>query len=342
MPPARPESPDLLPARADVLDALAGWRRWLAVERRCSPRTLEAYDGDVRAFLRFFAEHAGGPPGLDALSRATLADFRAFQAARAASGAGSASRARGLSGLRSFFGWLDRSGRMHNPALALLGSPKVARRLPRPLTEADARAVIDSAEAEADETGRPAWIGLRDRALMALLYGAGLRLGEALALDLGDWPKPGTPALTVDGKGNKQRRVPLLDAVRAPVEAYRAACPWPEAADAPLFRGARGARLSPTVAERAMAALRRRLGLPDSATPHALRHSFATHLLAGGADLRAIQELLGHADLGTTQRYAEIDEARLMAVYDEAHPRARARARDAAIDDGGDGPGPRE
>jgi len=317
------ESPDLLPARADVLDALEGWRRWLAVERRCSPRTVAAYGGDVQAFLRFFAEHAGGPPGLDALSRATLADFRAFQAARAAAGAGSASRARGLSGLRSFFGWLDRSGRMHNPALGLLGAPKVARRLPRPLAEADARAVIDSAEAEAGETGRPAWIGLRDRALLALLYGAGLRLGEALALDVADWPRPETPAITVTGKGRKARRVPLLATVRAPVEAYRAACPWPPAPDAPLFRGARGGRLSPTVAERAMAALRRRLGLPDTATPHALRHSFATHLLAAGADLRAIQELLGHADLGTTQRYAEVDEARLMAVYEQAHPRAR-------------------
>lgn len=315
------DSLDLLPARPDVLDAVAQWRRWLKVERRAAAHTLRAYDGDLRAFLVFVSDHLGAAAGLDALSRLELADFRAYLARRARAGAGAASRARGLAGVRSFFGFLDRRGILHNPAVGLVATPRRQAPLPRPLTVDDARAVVDLS-GEGQETDQADWAGLRDRALVALLWGAGLRLGEALGLDHRDLPRPSEP-LTVHGKGGRQRRVPLLPAVRQALDVYRAACPFPEAPDAPVFRGVRGRRLSQGVADRRVAAVRARLGLPDSATPHALRHSFATHLLAEGADLRAIQELLGHADLSTTQRYTDVDEARLRAVYQAAHPRAR-------------------
>lgn len=315
------ESRDLLPARPDVLAAAEQWRRWLRVERRAAAHTQRAYDGDLQAFLRFVGGHLGGPPGLDALSRLTLADFRGYLAARARAGAGAASRARGLAGVRSFFGFLDRRGILHNPAVGLVSTPRRAAPLPRPLTVDDAQAVLDTA-GEGEATDRADWAGLRDRALVALLWGGGLRLGEALGLDHRDLPRPGEP-LTVQGKGGRQRRVPLLPAVRAALDAYLAACPFAATADGPVFRGVRGKRLSQGVADRRVAAIRMRLGLPDSATPHALRHSFATHLLAEGADLRAIQELLGHADLSTTQRYTDVDESRLRAVYQAAHPRAR-------------------
>jgi integrase/recombinase XerC len=312
-----------LPARPDVLDAVARWRAWLAVEKRASAHTRRAYDGDVRAFLGFVSDHLGRAASLDDLSRLTLADFRAFQARRAAQGAGTATRARGLSGVRSLFGWMDRSGLLHNPAVGLVQAPKHAKPLPRPLTVDDARAVVDAA-GDGVETDQAEWVGARDRALFALLWGAGLRLGEALALDHRDLPGAGDP-LVVTGKGGRQRRVPLVPAIRRALAEATAACPWPPGPGDPVFRGVRGGRLSQPVADRRMEHLRHRLGLPDAATPHALRHSFATHLLAEGADLRAIQELLGHADLSTTQRYTDIDEARLRAVYDTAHPRARRR-----------------
>lgn len=302
---------------ADAADACARWLRWLRVERAFSPHTVRAYLTDVTGFLAFVRDHLGRPPSLNDLGNLTLADFRGFLARRAGTGAGTASRARNLSGVRSLFTHLDRAGVLHNAALAALGTPRRPRTLPRPLT---ADAALETLDAAAEIADTP-WIGLRDRALFALLYGAGLRLGEALALDRRDLPRNGR--LTVTGKGRRQRQLPILEPVAAALDAYLRACPFAATDDTPVFLGARGGRLNPGVAERQMRRLRVSLGLPDTATPHALRHSFASHLLAGGADLRAIQDLLGHASLSTTQRYTEIDDAQLLAVYRNAHPRAR-------------------
>ena len=308
---------DLLPVAPDVADAIDRWRRWLRTERRLSAHTLRGYDGDVQRFCRFLADHKGAPASLRTLGDLSVADLRAFQASRVHSGAEAGTRARGLSALRSLFGFLDRTGLCHVPAIHAIGHPRQPKRLPRPLTERDALEVPEMAAA------LPAsdWIGLRDRALFTLLYGCGLRLAEALGLvakDVGDGG-----GLTVKGKGGKQRVVPILPAVVEAVRAYVAACPYPLAAGGPLFVGARGGRLNPAVAERQMRAVRVVLGLPDDATPHALRHSYATHLLSAGCDLRSIQELLGHASLSTTQRYTEVSPERLLDVHAKAHPRAR-------------------
>ena len=322
--------PDL--AAADLLAALEAWRRWLTVERNASPHTHRAYAGDLLRFLVFLRGHTAAPPSLNDLGNLRLSDLRAYLAARAGDAASTATRARGLSALRSFFGWLDRRGVLHVSALAAIRPPKVPRPLPRPLSKDQALATVEAAP----EACRADWIGLRDRALFALLYGAGLRLGEALALSRQDVPSGNR--LRVEGKGRKQREVPVLPAVAEAVAVYLATCPYAVPPDGPLFLGARGKRLNPAVAERQMRALRPLLGLPDSATPHALRHSFATHLLAAGGDLRAIQELLGHSSLSTTQRYTEIEESQLLDSYRRFHPRAtvdrRPRSDDRADDAG--------
>ena len=302
----------------DVAAALEDWRRWLTSEKTASPHTLRAYANDVADFLAFLTEHRGRPPSLNDLGSAALPDFRAWLAARAGGGAGASTRARGVSGVRNFFRWLDRSGRLHNPAIGILASPKARRPVPRPLTVPDAEALLDEAAAVPDAP----WVGLRDRALLTLLYGCGLRIDEALRLDRRNAPLK-AEVLRVTGKGSKQRDVPVLPAVRAALAAYLEACPFAGGPDTPLFLGTRGGRLNAAVARRQMAVLRGLLGLPDSATPHALRHSFATHLLGGGADLRAIQDLLGHASLSTTQRYTDVDAEQLLSVYEQAHPRAR-------------------
>ncbi|HYD98441.1 MAG TPA: tyrosine recombinase XerC [Alphaproteobacteria bacterium] len=304
----------------DVQDALAAWHRHLAQEKGFSPHTLRAYGTDIATFFAFLAEHLGRPPSLNDLGAARLGDFRAYLARRAGAGLAASSRARGLAAVRNLFRWLDRSGRLHNPAVALIRAPRQKLAVPRPLTVEDAAHLLD--ESAEDETP---WIGLRDRALLTLLYGCGLRLSEGLGLRPKDIPAA-DDMLRILGKGRKERVVPLLPAVRAALDAYRAACPFPLAADAPMFRGKRGGPLNPGVADRQMRRLRARMGLPDTATPHALRHSFATHLLAEGGDLRAIQELLGHSSLSTTQRYADVDVERMLAVYDRAHPRAAADA----------------
>lgn len=307
-------------ARDDVCEALAAWQRWLGHERGMSPHTLSAYTADVALFLSFITEYRGGtPPSLAVLGALEGRDFRAWLSRRAMDGLTAASRARELAAVRNLFRWLDRSGRLHNPAIGQLATPKVRRPAPRPLAEPDAARVMEAAGDEVDEP----WIAARNRALFTLLYGCGLRIGEALALDRRAAPAGDT--LRVLGKGRKERVVPVLPAVTAAVDAYLAQCPYDPGPDGPLFLGARGKRLAPAVAQRAMADLRRLLGLPDSLTPHALRHSFATHLLNDGADLRAIQELLGHASLSTTQRYTEVESERLLAVYNAAHPRARKR-----------------
>ena len=308
-------------ARPDLAAAVARWRRWLADERRASAHTLDAYGRDLAGFLGFLAEHLGGQPGLADLGALRTADFRSWLARRAGDGLSAASRARALSVVRGFFRFLDREGLAHNPALAALRTPKQQRPAPRPLTVDQARAAIEAV----GELGSTPWIGKRDRALIALLYGAGLRIGEALGLDRGALPSAGRgdAAIVITGKGDKQRVVPLLAVVRAAIADYLAACPYEVGDDGPLFVGARGGRLNASVVRIEPSQARALLGLPHTATPHALRHSFATHLLSGGGDLRTIQELLGHASLSTTQRYTEVDAESLLRVYDAAHPKAR-------------------
>jgi integrase/recombinase XerC len=309
-------------AAADLAAGIEDWQRWLRHERRASAHTLAAYRRDLAGFLSFLSGHLGKPACLADLAGLTRADFRAWLAARSASALQATSTARALSVVRNFFRFLARHGRVENAILGSVRTPRLPRAVPKALTADEA---AEAVEAAGDEDGEP-WIAKRDTAILALLYGCGLRLGEALALNRRDAPRARggeIASLVVMGKGRKQRAVPVLPAVAAAIADYLAACPFEGDGDTPLFRGARGARLSPRLVQLRLQGLRARLGLPDTATPHALRHSFATHLLAGGGDLRAIQELLGHASLSTTQRYTEVDTAALLAVYDKAHPRAR-------------------
>jgi integrase/recombinase XerC len=319
---ARAAAADRVIAAADLAAGIDDWQRWLKHERRASPHTLAAYRRDLAAFLAFLGGHLGKPAGLGDLAALARADFRAWLAARSATELKASSTARALSVVRNFFRFLARQGRINNAVLSTVRTPRLPRAVPKALTVGEAAEAVD---AVGDLGGAP-WIAKRDTAILALLYGCGLRLGEALALNRRDAPRAGgaeIPTLVVMGKGRKQRAVPVLPAVVAAIEDYVAACPFDGDGETPLFRGARGARLNPRLVQLRLQHLRARLGLPDSATPHALRHSFATHLLAGGGDLRAIQELLGHASLSTTQRYTEVDTAALLAVYDKAHPRAR-------------------
>ncbi len=303
----------------DVTAEIGRWLGYLGAERRMSEKTLEAYGRDVGQFLGFLAEHMGGPPSLRQLSKLAPADVRAFMASRRSGGAGSRTLMRGLAGARSFARFLERNGKGKVGALAAVRAPKLARSLPKPLAIKDAKRMSDT-EAREGETREP-WILARDAAVLSLLYGSGLRIAEAMSLQCKQAPGTGD-TLTVTGKGNKTRMVPVLPQVAKLITDYIALCPHDLPPDGPLFIGARGGVLSPRVVQLAMARLRGALGLPDSATPHALRHSFATHLLARGGDLRAIQELLGHASLSTTQIYTAVDSERLLEVYASAHPRA--------------------
>ncbi len=289
---------------------------WLGAERRASPKTVETYGRDIAAFLGFLARHTGGEPNAETLANLRASDIRAWLAHEAANGAGNATRAKKLSALATFFRYLHKREAIENTAIALIARPRAKKPLPRALTAQDARAVADNI-GEATETP---FLQARDTALMCLLYGAGLRINEALSLNIADIPTAGN-ALRVTGKGNKQRIVPLLPAIRAALETYLKLHPKPHRAE-PLFLGARGGRLNGGVVQKTLRDFRRSNNLPEHATPHALRHSFATHLLAGGADLRSIQELLGHASLSTTQRYTDIDTAQLMDVWRGTHPRA--------------------
>ena len=310
------------PATSDLARAIADWRAWLTAERRASRHTADAYGRDLAAFLSFLTEHMGAEPGLDTLRDVRTADIRSYLAHRSAEGLARTSTARALSTLRNFFRFLDRQDLVHNPALNAVKTPRTPRSVPKALSEDDALAAIREAALLHEEP----WLGARDTALLLLLYGCGLRIGEALSLTCGDLASLTSDAgdtLRVTGKGNKQRIVPVLPVVREALMAYRKICPFAPEAAAPLFVGARGKALNPGVMQRQVRRVRALLGLPESATPHALRHSFATHLLAQGGDLRTIQELLGHASLSTTQRYTEVDIGRLGAVYDAAHPRAR-------------------
>ncbi len=307
-----------LNAVPDVAAEVTGWLRFLGAERRMSDKTLEAYQRDVSQFLDFLARHLGGAPTLKQLAKLSPADVRAFMAARRSEGLSSRSLMRVLAGARSFARYLERNGKGKVGALAAVRAPKVGKTLPKPLAIAAAKRISDT-DLRAGETRAP-WIVARDAAVLALLYGSGLRISEALSLKRKDFTA--SDAITVTGKGNKTRMVPVLPQVVKSVEGYIALCPLDAPADGPLFMGARGGPLSPRIVQLTMARLRGALGLPDTATPHALRHSFATHLLARGGDLRAIQELLGHASLSTTQIYTAVDLERLLEVYSSAHPRA--------------------
>jgi integrase/recombinase XerC len=296
------------------------WLDWLAHQQRQSPATVKAYRTDLHGFARFCAEHLGEPPGLDRLLELSASDFRAWLAARHRRGLAKRSSARALAAVRSFYRFLDRQQGRHNPAAPALRTPRLEQRLPRPLSERHVAALLDEPAVE----GTPTWVAARDRALLLLLYGAGLRIGEALALArgmVGEAPAA-LRSLIVTGKGGKQRLVPILPVIAVALADYLAACPHHLGRAEPLFVGVRGKRLQAAVVRRRMRDLRRRAGLPENATPHALRHSFATHLLAGGADLRVIQELLGHASLSTTQGYTAVEGERLMKLYHQAHPRA--------------------
>lgn len=309
------------PVADDLAIAADAWFENIANERRLAANTIEAYRHDLTGFLAFLAGHLGGPPDLAALAALRPADVRAWLALRSTRGYERSSNARALASLRGFFRFLERRGLAPAAAVHAIRTPRAKRPLPRPLAENDAVEVVHSIAGLSDER----WIGLRDAALLTLLYGCGLRIGEALALDRAATPLGET--LCITGKGGKQRLVPVLPVVREAVAAYLAACPLDPGREGPLFLGARGARLDPAVAQKQVRRLRVVLGLPETATPHALRHSFATHLLADGGDLRSIQELLGHASLSTTQRYTEVDSGRLLAIHRSAHPRARRGVR---------------
>ena len=308
-------------AAGDLAAAIADWRSWLADQRRASAHTCDGYARDLEAFVDFVARHRGGAVGLAALADLKAADFRAWLASRRRDGAAGSSIARALSVVRGFFAWLDKRGVAHNPHIAAVRTPRRRRAMPRPLSEGDARSLI----AEIGDISDEPWVAARDAALATLLYGCGLRISEALGLNCGD--AAGNPeALRIVGKGDKERVVPVLPAVARALAAWLAARPGAAGRDAPLFVGARGGRLSAGVAQRQMRRVRALLDLPETATPHALRHSFATHLLANGGDLRTIQELLGHASLSTTQRYTDVAAAEMLAAYRTAHPRAQTAA----------------
>jgi integrase/recombinase XerC len=321
--PARDEAPgaERLYAAPDTAREIAHWLAYLGAERRMSPETVEAYDRDVRQFLAFLAEHFGRRVSLAMLGGLATRDVRAFMAHRRSDGIGGRSLMRALAGARSFARFLERQGKGRVAALSAIRAPKIEKTLPKPLAVTPARRLADT-ELRAGEEREP-WVLARDAAVLALLYGSGLRISEALGLKVREVPKPGAgDSITVMGKGRKPRMVPVLQPVLVLIAEYVALCPYALAPDKPLFVGAKGGPLSPRIIQLVMERLRGALNLPETATPHALRHSFATHLLGRGGDLRAIQELLGHASLSTTQIYTAIDTERLLDVYNSAHPRA--------------------
>jgi integrase/recombinase XerC len=318
---ASPAPIDLICADAGVSLQMTRWLSHLRSERRLSPKTLEAYARDLRQCLEFLCAHWGTLVTLPRFAALEASDIRAFMAARRADDIGGRSLMRALAGLRSFARFLEREGKGSVGAFSAIRAPKIGKSLPKPIQMAAAKRFADADERAGEN--RDPWIWARDAAVMALLYGSGLRISEALGLRRRDVPAPGAgDVLIVNGKGNKTRMVPVLQNVLALIQDYAAMCPHPLPAEGPMFVGARGGPLSPRIIQLTMERLRGALGLPDSATPHALRHSFATHLLSRGGDLRAIQELLGHASLSTTQIYTGIDTERLFEVYKTAHPRA--------------------
>jgi integrase/recombinase XerC len=306
-------------AAPDLVEAASAWSRWLAEERRLSGHSLDAYRRDLQGFLTFLSGHMGQAPAMADIAALKQADLRAWMAERHQRGMAKSSTGRTLSAVRNFLRWVSRNAHAELSALAGMKGPRAPRALPKAIATDELEELRDAVEAADAEP----WIAARDLALLLLLYGCGLRIGEALALKRREAPLPGAEALRVLGKGRKERLVPVLPVVAEAVQQYLALCPYQPEPDGPLFLGARGKALAPRILQRSLQALRLSLGLPDWTTPHALRHSFATHLLAGGGDLRTIQELLGHASLSTTQRYTGVDATRLATVYRSAHPRAR-------------------
>lgn len=299
-------------ASREIKQLIAQWQSWLLNERRYSPHTLDAYSRDLSGFFDFAAEHLGKVPETADLAKLEVRDFRAYLSQRAARHIDKSSLARELSTLKNFFKWLARYDILRNPALSVIRTPRRAKVLPKALEVNDTFNVID----EAQNLASNSWQGLRDTAIFTLLYGCGLRISEALSLNVGDIGN--NDFLRIKGKGNKERIVPLLPVVVENINKYLAECPYQPKQGEPLFLGARGDRLVPRIIQRQMQKIRAYLGLPDNLTPHALRHSFATHLLAEGIDLRSIQELLGHASLTTTQRYTDVQIETLKKEYDKA------------------------
>ncbi|MFR1675007.1 MAG: tyrosine recombinase XerC [Alphaproteobacteria bacterium] len=299
-------------ASREIKQLIVQWQSWLLNERRYSPHTLDAYSRDLSGFFDFAAEHLGKVPETADLAKLEVRDFRAYLSQRAARHIDKSSLARELSTLKNFFKWLARYDILRNPALSVIRTPRRAKVLPKALEVNDTFNVID----EAQNLASNSWQGLRDTAIFTLLYGCGLRISEALSLNVGDIGN--NDFLRIKGKGNKERIVPLLPVVVENINKYLAECPYQPKQGEPLFLGARGDRLVPRIIQRQMQKIRAYLGLPDNLTPHALRHSFATHLLAEGTDLRSIQELLGHASLTTTQRYTDVQIETLKKEYDKA------------------------
>lgn len=296
-------------------EALATFLSQMTALRGAAKNTAEAYQADILGFLAFITQHTAAPQGLNALKAITVQDMRAWMAFERGRGVGARSLARSLSAVKSFYAWLAEREGFEPTAVLSTRAPKFHNKLPRPLTKDAAVKVLDNLEIQATE----AWIGARDVAVVTLLYGCGLRISEALGLKGRDAPL--ADVLRIKGKGGKQRIVPVISAAREAVDAYATLCPHPSEPDIALFRGVRGGALNPRLIQKVMERSRLQLGLPATATPHAMRHSFATHLLGAGGDLRAIQELLGHASLSTTQAYTAVDTAHLMDVYERAHPR---------------------
>jgi integrase/recombinase XerC len=312
---------DIGPADAELTQAAQAWLAELKSERRLADLTCEAYARDLRQFFAFLTGHFGRTVDLSTFTALTPADIRSFMAQRRSEAVSSRSLLRQLSGLRSFARMLQREGLADAAPFSAIRTPKVARSLPKPVAAGDA---CDMTHVESRAgTQKPAWVLARDAAVLALLYGAGLRISEALSIKRHEAPVGETDALTVTGKGNKRRSVPIIEPIRAGLESYLKLCPLHLPPEGPLFVGVKGGTLSPRIIQLAVAELRGALGLPDSVTPHKLRHSFATHLLSRGGDLRSIQELLGHASLSTTQIYTAVDSTRLLEAYRAAHPRER-------------------
>jgi len=308
----------LITCADDLANERGLWLRHLATERRVADNTIEAYERDLRQFLIYLTGYFGHPPQISDVSNLKPIDLRGFLATRRQNGAGARTLGRGLAGIRSFVRFLEKKGMANSAGLAATKAPKQPKTLPKPVSAEYAIKLTDAAQ----HLSEVPWIAARDAAILTLLYGCGLRIGEALALTPADFTDPAKRTLMVTGKGNKTRLVPLLPVIFESIDTYKRLCPWALDPSAPLFKGAKGGNLQPAILQKSMRLLRAALGLPSNATPHALRHSFATHLLSSGGDLRTIQELLGHASLSTTQIYTAVDTDHLMRTYAAAHPRA--------------------
>ncbi|EJF89647.1 hypothetical protein ME1_00417 [Bartonella vinsonii subsp. arupensis OK-94-513] len=308
----------LIPADHAILTARKNWLDGLVQTRRMSTQTAQAYECDTRQFLFFLCQHLGVEPTFDDLANLRVLDLRAYLAYRRANNISARSLSRGMAGVRSFFRYLSREGIVNVPAAKLIRTPKQPKSLPKPLAIKSALHIVKQENQQENE----AWIIARNAAVLMLLYGCGMRISEALALTPEQFSDPEKKSLFITGKGQKTRLVPLIKIVYETVQNYLKCCPYPLVNNQPMFRGARGGPLQPAIIQRAIRNLRASLGLPETATPHTLRHSFATHLLSRGGDLRTIQELLGHACLSTTQAYTHVDTDRLLEIYQKAHPRS--------------------